>query len=151
MGTRYRFSVGLAALIFISTFFIGQSFTAATSMTKLNGTALSWFNLADDKAPKNKTSDNFINNGAASTTSTTVRLKIFGKDNVGVTAYHITESDEKPNADDPGWIEVPATKKYKSKVDYTLSEGKGEKTVFVRFKDAAGNISKPKTDTIELN
>jgi len=105
---------------------------------------------ADRKAPKNKTKANFINYGAASTSSRTVTLALFGKDKRGIVGYYVSESSATPAAWQAGWIAVATTKKFKRNVQFSLSSGNGVKRVYVWFRDAAGNVSKVKSDTITL-
>ncbi len=104
----------------------------------------------DNKAPKNKTKANFINTGSASTSSSTVTLALFGKDKRGVVGYYASESSATPAAWQAGWIAVATAKKFKRNVQFTLSSGSGVKRVYVWFRDASGNVSKVKSDTITL-
>ncbi|MCP4348532.1 MAG: hypothetical protein GY795_23870, partial [Desulfobacterales bacterium] len=87
-----------------------------------------------------------INNGDESTVSNDVTLSIKADDNVGVTGYSVSE-DSSPGE----YLEItPATPQFTGEIPFTLSSGYGEKTVYVWFKDDAGNVSEPALDTIEL-
>jgi len=108
--------------------------------------------ILDTTAPANTTGADFINGGAASTTTTAVTLAIAATDSVGVTGYDASESATTPGAGDPGWVAVTSTTSYAATVNFTLSTGNGTKTVYVWFKDAAGNVSATGvSDTITLN
>ena len=78
-----------------------------------------------------------------------VQLKLSAKDEVGVTAYYVSETATKPAEDAAGWISVPASTHYSAtSINFTLSGNKGAKTIYVWFKDAEGNISKAASDRI---
>jgi hypothetical protein len=87
-----------------------------------------------------------INDGADNTTSTSVTLSISAEDNVGVTGYFVSESSETPSLNDSDWQSVTSTTAYSdSNVTFTLaaaeSAGTETRTVYVWFRDAAGNLS----------
>jgi len=80
-----------------------------------------------------------INGGAAATNSRTTTLTLAATDDLGpVTHMRFSNTGTSFSAD-----EVYATTK-----TWTLTTGAGTKTVFVEFRDAAGNWSAPITDTI---
>ncbi|KKK49750.1 hypothetical protein LCGC14_3131900, partial [marine sediment metagenome] len=91
-----------------------------------------------------------INDGAESTNSTSVTLSFSSQDDVGVTGYYVSDSLSAPSATDPGWISVTPTTNYSANVSYDLSNGDGDKTVYVWYKDAADNVSAAYSDTITL-
>jgi hypothetical protein len=105
----------------------------------------------DSTAPANTTSANFINSGAASTSSTSVTLSLSATDSVGVTGYYASETATAPSASATGWTAVTSTTSYSGSISFTLSSGDGTKTVYVWFKDAAGNVSSSVNDTITLS
>ncbi|MBI5184991.1 MAG: DUF1566 domain-containing protein [Nitrospinae bacterium] len=79
-------------------------------------------------------------------------LSISATDAVGVTGYYASETSTTPTASASGWKAVTSTKSYSnSKISFTLSSGDGTKTVYVWFKDAAGNVSSPASDAITLS
>ena len=83
-----------------------------------------------------------INDGATTTTSATVTLKLHAEDADGVVGYYVSENSAKPAADSAGWEVVPAATVYEgTESSFALSSGGGEKTVYVWFKDSLGNIS----------
>lgn len=92
-----------------------------------------------------------INSGDASTTSPSVTLTLSATDDVGVTAYYASETSTPPLASASGWDSVTPTTSYSDSVSFTLSSGSGTKTVYVWFKDAAGNISLSANDSISLS
>lgn len=126
-------------VLFLMTAFF---FTLITLLT--NGFAQS---KTDTTAP---TGTVFINNGASSTDSTSVTLYLSATDDRGVTGYYVSESFTKPSASDSGWTSITSTTSYSESVSYTLSSGDGDKTVYVWYKDAAGNISDESSDSITL-
>lgn len=73
-----------------------------------------------------------LNGGAPYTISTTVSLD--GLISAGdVAGWYVSESATAPSASAGGWVSSAPT-------SYTLSNGDGEKTVYVFVKDAAGNV-----------
>jgi len=80
-----------------------------------------------------------IDNGASSTSNTAVTLDISATDDVAVTDYYASESAATPQASDSGW------QSYQQSTSFTLSGsnslGVFQRTVYVWFKDAAGNVS----------
>lgn len=99
-------------------------------------------------APTNTTGSNFINGGASSTSSASVTLALSATDNTGVTGYFAAETAAAPASTDAGWIVISASASYSADVSYALSAGTGTKTVYVWFKDAAGNVSNYMSDSI---
>lgn len=105
---------------------------------------------SDTTAPSNTTASNFINSGASSTSSTSVTLTISATDSEGVTGYYASETSTTPSASATGWTSITSATSYSASVSFTLSSGDATKTVYVWFKDAAGNVSASVNDTIEL-
>ena len=125
----------------------------AEDKVKKSGTwSPSWKFTIDTKAPTNTTVKKFINGGKKVTTAALVSLALSAKDKIGVTAYHVSERKKKPTQPiRTGWTIVSA-KSYTAKINYALSDTRdGKKTVYVRFKDAAGNVSETKKGTIILH
>jgi Glucodextranase, domain B len=89
-----------------------------------------------------------INNGNASTTSTSVNLHLQASDAVGVTAYRVANG---ANCSSAVYASVSSTTSLDINPAFTLSAGDGTKTVCAQFKDAAGNESGTVTDTILLD
>ena len=86
-----------------------------------------------------------IDEGAESTLNSTVTLALEATDNDAVSSYFASESDVAPESQIEGWQD------YESSVSYTfVDQSPGAKTIYVWFKDAAGNVSEGVTDTIEL-
>jgi hypothetical protein len=92
-----------------------------------------------------------INSGASYTNSTSVTLSLSASDSVGVTGYYLSTSSSTPSASASGWTSVTSTTNYSSSVSYTLSSGDGTKTIYVWYKDSAGNISSAYSDSITLD
>ena len=67
---------------------------------------------------------------------------------MGVTHYYAYESSVTPSVTDSKWVRVSTATSYSSNVRFTLSSGSGTKTVYVWFKDAAGNVSAVASDSI---
>jgi len=112
------------------------SFTTADMKTSLT---------ADITAPTGSVS---INNGAYCTNSLTFTLELSAADNMGVTGYYLSASDVPPDPHTVGWISTTPATRYQEDVSYTLSNGDGENTIYVWYKDASGNISDVASDSI---
>ena len=91
-----------------------------------------------------------INSGASSTTSTAVTLTLSATDNSGVTGYYLSSSAITPLASAVGWVSVSSVTSLSKVVSYILTSGAGTKTVYVWYKDAAGNVSAVYLDSISL-
>ena len=104
--------------------------------------------VSDTTAPSSPSVS--INNGDTSTTSTSVTLNLSATDNVGVTGYCAKESSTTPSSNDSCWTSVTSTTSYSASVSFALSSGSATKTVYVWFKDAAGNVSASASDSITL-
>ncbi len=83
-----------------------------------------------------------VNAGAATTSSLTVTLTLSATDNIAVTQMLISNNDGFAGA---SWENYATTK------SWTLTSGDGVKTVYVKFKDAAGNVSVTTSDTITVS
>jgi len=84
-----------------------------------------------------------INNGALYTNNQIVQLQIIGTDENGVTELQVTN-------DTTQWSSVESFTGSVQK-SWTLTSGDGEKTVYARVKDAAGNWSNPVSAKITLD
>jgi len=107
--------------------------------------------ISDTTAPSSPSV--LINNGDASTTSTAVTLTLSATDNVGVIGYYASETSTTPSASASGWTSVTSTTSYSATVSFTLSGGSvgdNTKTVYVWFRNSAGNISASASDSITL-
>ncbi|MFO1098478.1 MAG: Ig-like domain-containing protein [Xanthobacteraceae bacterium] len=83
-----------------------------------------------------------INGGAAATNTRTVTLSLLGTDALsGVTQMRFSNNGNS----------FSAAENYVPTKTWTLSSGAGVKTVYVQFRDAAGNWSSSATDTIVLD
>ena len=83
-----------------------------------------------------------INNGAKTTDSVGVTIQIDA--NEDATYMYISNDSKAPNATDDGWIP------FSNETLHELTQGDGDKTVYVWVKDNAGNMAGPATPTIEL-
>ena len=90
-----------------------------------------------------------INNGDSSTRTNSVSLSFSARDNVGITAYYISDDPTKPDSSS-NWHGVTSSTSYSETADYTLASGEGDKTVYIWFKDIAGNVSDQASDTIRV-
>lgn len=96
-------------------------------------------NTGDTTAP---TGTITINSGAASTTSRTVTLNFTANDSGGsVPIMGISNTSDFTNV---SW------EAYTSSKTWTLTEGNGVKTVYIKFKDSSSNTSAAYSDTITL-
>ena len=101
--------------------------------------------VADTTAPTNPSIS--INSGASTTTSLSVTLSLSASDNVGVTGYYLSTSSSTPSSTASGWSTVTSSTSFSASDNYTLTI-LGLNTVYVWYKDAAGNVSSPASDTI---
>src|SRR3989339_243501 len=92
-----------------------------------------------------------INSGASYAKTTAVTLGLSASDSVGVTGYYLSTSSTTPSASASGWIAITSTTSYRANVSYSLSTGDGSKTIYVWYKDAAGNVSSTASDSITLD
>ena len=104
--------------------------------------------LTNQSAPTNPSIS--INSGASSTASSSVTLSISATDDIGVTGYYLSQTSSTPSSSASGWTSVTSATSYSGSVSFTLSEGNGTNTVYVWFKDAAGNVSSSASDSITL-
>ncbi len=106
------------------------------------------FDTSDATAP---TCSITINNGATYTNAASVTLSLSATDNVGVAGYYLSPNATAPSAADAEWTSITSTASYSANVAYTLSSGDDSKTVYVWFKDAAGNVSNTASDAVTLD
>lgn len=106
---------------------------------------------SDSAAPTNTTATNYINGDATATNLTSITLSISATDDVGVAAYYVSENLTVPSASDSVWTTVTSSTSYSANVTYNLSTGGGTKTIYVWFKDGAGNVSTAVSDYIILS
>lgn len=96
-----------------------------------------------------------INNGNSTTTNTNVSVSLSANDNIGIIAYYISEEPDVPLSSESGWISVTSTKSLNMDVSFVLSAesqvGSYQKTIYVWFKDAAGNVSDSVSDVITFD
>ena len=118
---------------------------------KASDTILVTYASSSDTSAPSSTSIS-INGGSSYTKSTSVTLSLSAADSVGVTGYYLSTSSTKPTASAlSGWTSVSSTTSYRANVSYSLSTGDGSKTVYVFYKDAAGNVSSGVNDSITLD
>ncbi len=102
----------------------------------------------DSTAPASPTI--LIESGNSNSRTQSVTLTLTATDDTGVTAYYASESSTLPSTISTlGWTEVTAATTLSESPAFSLSSGIATKTVYVWFKDAAGNLSEPASDTID--
>jgi hypothetical protein len=91
-----------------------------------------------------------VNNGIPSylVHDSTVQLSFSPSDTKGMVAYYASENPDAPDASAPGWKQIGRRSDASRGAKFTFSEAKGTKTVYLWFKDAEGNVSEGKSDTI---
>ncbi len=149
---------------------VGHEYTATitTGATDLAHNALAvdevW-SFTTITPPVNTTSMNkisgceFIDIGAAATTSDSVTLSISATDDVGVAAYYVTDNSTgvipvAPTPGDADWIDITPTTEYSADINYSFvnSYTEGDRAfVYVWFKDETGNVSGVASDAIRKN
>jgi len=107
--------------------------------------------IADVGAPNGNIT---LNNNNSFTTNTTIPATINAVDNVGVTGYYLSESGVDPLPNAIGWVNVPSTNVLsKNDLTFTLAGGPPKTynlTVYVWYRDAAGNLSTRQSKPITL-
>ncbi len=91
-----------------------------------------------------------INAGAAGTNTTAVTVAAPGADNAGGSGMSLIRISNS-GATAGGVLTTGSTFVYTTPIVWALTAGEGTKTVFVQWRDAAGNWSAPVSDTIELD
>jgi hypothetical protein len=91
-----------------------------------------------------------LESGNAMTLSSTVSAALTADDTGLVSGYYISESPATPAVDDPGWTAVGPLSSVSTTPSFDLSATSGLKTVYVWYKDNAGNISIQYSDDIGL-
>ncbi len=90
-----------------------------------------------------------INSGDSYTDSYYVTLSLSATDDEGVTGYYASTSSSTPSGSDYRWTSITSTTSYSgSKSYFYLGSSQGTRTVYVWFKDAAGNVSTRYSDSI---
>jgi hypothetical protein len=97
---------------------------------------------SDNTAPTGTVS---INAGAVGTNTTAVSVAVPAADNAGGSGMSLVRLSNASN------MSGAVTYIYTSPIPWTLSAGEGTKTVYVEWRDAAGNWSATANDTIELD
>jgi len=106
--------------------------------------------LIDITAPQNPYA--VINHGAFMTNTPEVVVTISANDvDTGVAAYFVSEAPMTPTAGTPGWVDVTPALKFGATIQFILSPGDGQKSIYVWFKDVGGNVSTPASTTILVN
>ena len=106
---------------------------------------MSFITLFDTSAPTGFVN---ISNDETYAIFATVTLTLSAIDDVGVTGYYISENSTIPSAANLGWSLIPSTSSYSASISYILSDGDGNKTIYVWYKDDSGNVSSPASDSI---
>lgn len=91
-----------------------------------------------------------INSGSVTTASRKVTLNLSATDNTGITGYCASELPTTPLSTLMTWVPVTSTQNYSADVPFYISTGSGVKTVYVWFKDLAGNVSSRSNSSITL-
>ena len=93
-----------------------------------------------------------INSGLSTATSANINLSLSSTDNVGVTAYYLSENSNTPSSNASGWISVSSSTSFSGNPSFTLSSGnKTNKIVYAWFKDSIGNVSSSANDSIYID
>ena len=135
-----------AAGSFTKTVYLWVKDDAGNISTSLSDTIT--LNIADVTAPTSNSIS--INSGATSSYSAVVTLTLSATDDIGVTGYYLSQTLSNPSSSASGWTSVTSATSYSGDVSYTLIGGDGVNTVYVWFKDGAGNVSNYATDSISL-
>ncbi|MDO8747827.1 MAG: hypothetical protein Q7J72_01775, partial [Candidatus Omnitrophota bacterium] len=91
-------------------------------------------------------------NGKKYIKSTAVKLSLSASDDKAVKGYYISTSSTEPTALASGWTSISSVSaSYSESIDYTLSTGDGEKTIYVWYKDSANKVSTAASDLVTLD
>jgi len=85
-----------------------------------------------------------------SSASSTVEVNLAATDSCGVTGYYLSESTSTPSSSSSDWTALTSTTSYSDNVSYTFSSFSASETLYVWFKDAAGNVSSRYSDTYSV-
>jgi streptogramin lyase len=118
---------------------LGSMETYAFTNVSSNHTISVSFRVADDVPP---TGSITIDNNAQYTNNRTVNLRLSASDNSGVVSQMQFSND---NVNYSSWETYATTSQWQ------LTAGDGRKTVYVRFRDGAGNQSTARSDSITLD
>ena len=118
---------------------------AAGNVSSVNSDVI----ILDTTAPTSTST--LINNDDASTDSININLSLLASDSNGIVSYLASNANAVPAANDAGWVSINSTTNYSATVPHTLESSNGDKTVYIWFKDEAGNISTVDSDTITLD
>ena len=90
-----------------------------------------------------------IQSGNANSNNRRVGLQLQGTDTNGITGFLVSESNQQnPN----GFTSVSSASNFSKNLNHDLtSSGDGTKTIYAWYRDHAGNIGGPFTDTIDLD
>jgi hypothetical protein len=105
-------------------------------------------NPADFPAPPSDTQAPTVDQFAIPATSNSLTVPITtltATDNILVTGFMVTESAIPPTASDPAWSATAPTS-----VTFPAGTAPGPKTLFAWAKDAAGNVSTSRSQTVDL-
>jgi len=140
----YRYMSAGTYTIVAATFYSGKSGSFSLSVSG-SGSSLS-DNCPDSTAPSGSVS---INSGDSYTDSYYVTLSLSATDDEGVTGYYASTSSSSPSGSGYSWTSITSTTSYSgSKSYFYLGSSQGTRTVYVWFKDTAGNVSNRNSDSI---
>jgi len=150
---------GLRTIIPVSLFVASTSPTVVKDKVKLVDVKEKNSDV-EISSPENTTTKNFIDAGALETSATTVTLNISAVDDQGVTAYYISDSDEKDRVPKElerqekwSWTTISVNKHYKGIVSYNFKADYpvgAEVYINVWFKNVVGGVSSVMQDSIVI-
>ena len=105
--------------------------------------------LRDDANPPSAVNI-LIEGGALVTTTSAVDVLVEGNDDIGVTAYLLTDQQGNPSLLDSRWVSVTPQPRFSTTVRFQLSAAGGtdNRTVYLWLRDAYGNVTGPVSDSI---
>lgn len=92
-----------------------------------------------------------INDGEDYARSSAVAIFLLATDDMGVSAYYLSESSAVPKADGSGWSAITQSEEYSAEITYEMTGQEGEKYIYCWFKDGSGNMSEGSSDSIMLD
>lgn len=82
-----------------------------------------------------------IDAGEGSIVSRSVTVDLTATDDTAITGYYVSEDPQAPAPDDARWVAIDPAGVLETNISYELSEGYGDKTLYVFVRDSANNVS----------
>jgi arylsulfatase A-like enzyme len=132
---NYKRQRGLAISILFFSYFLFLSFGCSGKDPGLN--------VSDANPPQIISFG--LNGDKDKTSSSTITLRLSAEDDTGIAGYFVSESPAEPSIGHFAWKSTGYEASMDEEVAFELSDGYGDKTVYVWVKDTGSNISSSQT------